>query len=90
MLVLNRDEENLSAKIDFAKVGLDMSKTKGGVRVRDLHAKKDIGVVKGAEWTAPVIGRHELGDAEADAAGRVKVWAAAIVWRHCTWVVRFL
>ena len=58
-LVLNRDEDHLSAKINFAKVGIDVGAAKGGVRVRDLHAKKDIGVVKESEWTAPTIGRHD-------------------------------
>lgn len=59
VLVLNRDEEHLSAKIDFAKVGIDMSAAKKGVRVRDLHAKMDIGVVHEPDWTAPTIGRHD-------------------------------
>ena len=59
VLVLNRDAEQLSASISFAKVGIDMSTANKGIRVRDLHAKMDIGVVRGPEWTAPTIGRHD-------------------------------
>ena len=59
VLVLNRDVDQLKAKLDFAKLGVGASTAPGGVRVRDLYARKDLAVVTTGEYTTAVVGPHD-------------------------------
>jgi len=57
VLILNRDVDHLTARIDFASVGLGSKHQP--VRVRDLHLHTDVVVESDGEYTATAIGPHD-------------------------------
>lgn len=58
-LVLNRDVDRLVVNLDFGKLGIDMTKALGGVVVRDLHARKDLAIVMGGQYTTTMVAPHD-------------------------------
>ena len=60
VFVINRDVPYLEGvRLGLMKLGIDLSKAAGGVLVRDLYAKMDLGLVKGRMFTPKPIKQHD-------------------------------
>ena len=60
VFVINRDVSRLDRVVlDFRKLGVDLRKATGGVRVRDLYARMDIALIKAPVFTPKPIGPHD-------------------------------
>merc|ERR1711879_430529 len=59
VLVLNRDVDGLSVKLNLTELGVDVDGASAGIQIRDLYERRDVAVAKDGKYTTKVVGRHD-------------------------------